>query len=205
VHGLAFSDDDIRLIKQKGASVVWCADSNMFMFNKTANVQKLLDAGVNVCVGTDSPMSGGMNLLYELKYDKEVFRKLFKKELPDELLLKMVTVNPAKAFRLKKTGQIKAGYTADFTVFANKGRTPCESVIGAGLKDVMLVVINGRPAYGNREFSGIFDALKISYQKIKLDGVDKIVVGDPLGMLRRISKAVGFKKVFPFLPVEFEV
>jgi hypothetical protein len=30
-----------------------------------------------------------------------------------------------------------------------------------------------------------------------------VVIGDLKGLLRRISKAVGFKKEFPFLPVEF--
>ncbi len=205
VHGLAFSDDDIRLIKQKGASVVWCADSNMFMYNKTANIQKLLETGVNVCIGTDSPMSGGLNLLYEMKYDRELFKKLYKKDLPDELILKMVTANPAKAFRLKKTGQIKTGFVADFAVFSNKGKTPHESVVQAELRDVMLVVINGKPVYGNAEYAHLFDALKAGCQKVKVDGVEKVITGDLIGLLRRISKAVGFKKEFPFLPVEFEV
>lgn len=204
VHGIAFTEDDIKLIRQKGASVVWCADSNMFMFNRTANVGKMLEAGVNVCIGTDSPMSGGLNLLYELKFDKAVYKKLYNKELSSEQILRMVTVNPAKAFRLKKTGQIKAGYVADCAVFANRGKTPYESVVKAELGDVLLVVINGKPAYGSREYAHLFDALKVKYQRIRLAGMDRIVVGDLVGLLRRISKAVGFKKQFPFLPVEFD-
>ncbi len=205
VHGIAFGEEDIKLIKQRGASVVWCADSNMFMFNKTANVKKMLDVGVNVCIGTDSPMSGGLNLLYEMKYDKALFIKTYKKELSDEQILKMVTVNPARAFWLKKTGMIKAGYTADLAVFAHRGKSPYESVVSAQLKDVLLVVINGKPVYGSAEYAHLFDELKLAYQRVKLDGVDKVITGDAVGLLRRISKAVGHKKEFPFLPIEFEV
>lgn len=59
VHGIAFSPSDMDQIKKAEASVVWCGDSNMFMFNQTTNIKMLLDKKINVCIGTDSPMSGG--------------------------------------------------------------------------------------------------------------------------------------------------
>ncbi len=204
VHGLAFSDDDIKLIKKRGASVVWCADSNMFMFSKTANVKKLLQTGVNLCIGTDSPMSGGENLLHEMRYDRALFKRQYKEELPDELIVKMVTTNAAKAFYLESLGRIKKGYTADFVVFNNNAASPYSSVVSARLKDVKLVVIDGKPAYGDSEYSGLFDSLKIDYQEVIVDDVEKIVIGDLNGLLKRINRAVGFEKKFPFLPVEFD-
>ncbi|HON77534.1 MAG TPA: amidohydrolase family protein [Spirochaetota bacterium] len=205
VHGLAFSDDDIKLIAKKGASVVWCADSNMFMFNRTGRVREWLNAGVNVCIGTDSPMSGGEHLLYEMKFDREYFREFYNKELPNKQIVMMVTSNPAKAFRLKKNGKVKSGYYADLTIFANKDDDPYKSVVDADLRDVKLVVIKGQPVYGDIEYRALFDSLGVAYQEIVMDGVEKIVIGDLLGVLRRISRAVGFKKEFPFMPVEFEV
>ena len=204
IHGLAFSDDDIELIKKRGASVVWCADSNMFMFNKTANVKKLLETGVNLCIGTDSPMSGGLNLLYEMKYDKIMYKKLYHTEIPDELIFRMVTINPSRAFRLKKNGSIKTGNVADLALFYNKGKDPYHSVVSAELGDVLLVVIDGKPVYGSAEYSELFEYLGVDYQEIVVDGLEKIVVGDVIGLLRRISRAVGFKKEFPFLPVQFD-
>lgn len=204
VHGLAFSDDDIKLIKEKGASVVWCADSNMFMFGKTANVKKLLQAGVNVCIGTDSPMSGGENILYEFRYDKSIYKRLFKEELPDETIVRMATINAAKAFHQKKRGRIENGYMADLAVFKNKADNPYKSVVTARLGDVRLVVIEGKPVYGDAEFSGLFDSLGIQYQELAVDGIPKIVIGDLKGVLKRINRAVGFKKEFPFMPVELD-
>jgi len=34
-------------------------------------------------------------------------------------------------------------------------------------------------------------------------GVEKVIIGDLLGLLKRINRAVGFKKEYPFLPVHY--
>jgi cytosine/adenosine deaminase-related metal-dependent hydrolase len=133
VHGLAFSDSDIALIAKRGASTVWCADSNMFMFNRTGRVKEWLDAGINVCIGTDSPMSGGLNILYEMKFDKDIYRTLYGKDIPDKTLVQMVTKNPAKAFHIKKTGQVKSGYIADLLVVRRRDSNPYRSVVARSL------------------------------------------------------------------------
>ncbi len=203
IHGIAFSESDMDLIKKKGASVVWCGDSNMFMFNKTTNIKMLLDKKVNVSIGTDSPMSGGANLLEEMKFDKRTYKKLYGEELPDETIYRMVTVNPAKGFRLYDNGSIKEGNIADFVVVKDRGGSYINSVVSAGLKDIMLVVINGLPVYGDVEFAELFKSLNVHYQEIVMDGVEKVIIGDLKGLLRRISRAVGFKKEYPFMPVEF--
>lgn len=203
IHGIAFSEEDIDLIKSKKASVVWCGDSNMFMFNKTTNIKMLLDKGVNVCIGTDSPMSGGENLLKEINFNKKLYKKMYGQELSDETIYRMITVNSARAFRLHDHGSIKSGNVADFVVVKDRGGSFINSLVSSSLKDIMLVVINGMPAYGDIEYAGLFNSLNIQYQEIVLDGREKVVIGDLLGLLKRISRAVGFKKTFPFLPVDF--
>jgi 5-methylthioadenosine/S-adenosylhomocysteine deaminase len=203
VHGLAFSKKDIDLLKQRNVNVVWCADSNVFMFNKTTNIRYLLEKGVNVSIGTDSPMSGGLTLLTELRFDRDFYRTEYKEEISAKQLVKMVTTNPAKSFRLYKNGKVDRGYLADLVLFADKG-DPYESIINAESRDVRLVVIEGLPVYGDASFTSLFDDLGVEYQHIKVQKTDKIVTGDPLGVLKRISHAVGFKKQFPFLPVDFD-
>ncbi|MCL1865439.1 MAG: amidohydrolase family protein [Spirochaetes bacterium] len=202
IHGIAFSEKDMDLIKKKDASVVWCADSNMFMFNKTTNIKMLLDKKINVCIGTDSPMSGGENLLYEMRFGKNLYKKLYGSELSDELIYKMVTVNPAKAFRLYDSGDIREGNIADLIVVKDRGGSYINSVVSAELKDIMLVVINGLPAYGDVEFSSLFDSLGVKYQNLAVAGKEKVVIGDLKGLLKRINRAVGFKKEYPFMPVD---
>lgn len=203
VHGLAFSESDIDLIRKKGASVVWCGDSNMFMYNRTTNIKMLLDKKINVCIGTDSSMSGGENLLYEMMFDKKLYKKLYAEELPDETIYRMVTVNPAKAFRLRGHGEIRPGCVADLVVVKDRGGSYINSVVAAGLRDIMLVIVDGKPAYADAEYAHLFNSLGVKYQEIVLAGVEKIVIGDLLGLFRRINRAVGFKKEFPYLPVDY--
>ncbi len=205
VHCIAFTEEDLKLVKERGASCVWCADSNVYMYNKTADVKKFLDIGINLCVGTDSPMTGGENLLYEMRFGKAYYKKFYGEELADDQILKMVTVNPARAFRLYDSGQIQKGYTADLTVFNDRGDASASSVVRADLTDVRLVVIDGKPAYGDAEFRSLFESLGVKYQDIVLNGKEKVIIGDLKGLLKRISRSVGFKKTFPFAPIEFEV
>ncbi len=204
IHGIAFDDHDIERIAQAGASVVWCGDSNMFMFEQTAKIKNMLDAGVNVCIGTDSPMSGGLNLLTELKFDKELYPDLFGETISDKQLIKMVTQNPAKAFKLDENGSIEKGMLADLVVFNKRSSDPYTSIVDAELKDVKLVIIEGMPVYGDREYQELFDVLEIPVQNILLDKSEKLIIGDLDGLLRRINRAVGFVKKLPFLPVSLD-
>ncbi len=204
VHGIAFSESDMNLIKVRKASVVWCADSNWFMFNETTNIKMLLDKGINVCIGTDSPMSGGLNILSEIKFDKSLYEEIYGEELSDKTIFRMITDNPARAFRFKNLGQIKENFQADFVIFRYRESTAYRSVINAEMEDILLVVIDGKPVYGASDFSELFDYFKIEYQEITLKGSKKIIIGDLIGLLRRISRAVGFKKEFPFIPVDFD-
>ncbi len=205
VHGLCFSESDIDRIKAAGASVVWCGDSNMFMYEKTTNIESLVKKGVNVCIGTDSPMSGGINLLHEMKFDRDLYKQLTGKSLSDEKIVRMVTSNPAKAFRMHRNGLVKKGNIADLTILRDRGGNPWQSVVEAELEDVQLVIIDGLPVYGLARYADLFDELGVGYQHIVLKGTDRIIIGDLLGLLKRVSRAVGFKKEFPFIPVEFDL
>jgi 5-methylthioadenosine/S-adenosylhomocysteine deaminase len=205
VHCLAFSDADLDLVRKRGASCVWCGDSNMFMYNKTMDAKKFMERGINLCIGTDSSATGGENLLYEMKFDQMVYERMYGEKLSDEAIVKMVTVNPAKAFRQKKLGKVEEGYIADLCVFRDRGKSPANSIVHAHLRDVLLVVIDGVPVYGDAAYQDAFDELGVEYKKIVLDGLDRLIIGDPVGLMKRISRAVGFRKEFPFLPVEFDI
>ncbi|MBN2803106.1 MAG: amidohydrolase family protein [Deltaproteobacteria bacterium] len=204
IHGIAFSKSDMELISEKGASTVWCPDSNMYMFNETTDIKMQIESGINVTLGTDSPMSGGLNLLTEMKFAKKLYKSMYGEELSDEMIFKMVSSNSAKAFHNSLIGSIKEGNTADFTLVRDRGGSPHNSIVDARMRDILLVVVDGLPAYGDLEFAHVFESLGVDYQEIVVDGVDKVVTGDLIGLLKRISRAVGFKKEFPFLPVDFD-
>ncbi len=53
-------------------------------------------------------------------------------------------------------------------------------------------------------YSEMFDELGVKYQNIIVEGTERVIIGDLLGLMKRISRAVGFKKEFSFIPVDFD-
>lgn len=60
VHGISA---DFNLLASRGASLVWCPASNLFMFSRTITSTK----GINISLGTDSTLTGSPTLLDEMK------------------------------------------------------------------------------------------------------------------------------------------
>jgi cytosine/adenosine deaminase-related metal-dependent hydrolase len=210
IHCIAFSDKDILKVAKAGASVSWCGCSNMFMFNVTAKVRKMMEAGVNVTIGTDSSATGSANLLAEIKYDRELYRKLYGEDLPAKKIFEMVTVNAAKAFLMQnKTGTLEEGKLGDVLVLKAKEDNPYENFVNAGMNDIELLVLAGKPIYGEMRFLDVFpnsgkepNALPEGYTKITVGKKEMFIKGDPAGLYREIRKKIGFKKVLDYLPFE---
>jgi cytosine/adenosine deaminase-related metal-dependent hydrolase len=204
IHCIAFSDKDIEKVAKAGASVSWCGFSNMFMFNVTAKVRKMIKAGVNVTIGTDSSATGSANLLAELKYDRDLYRKLYGEDLPAKKIFEMVTINSAKAFWMEeKIGSLDEGKLGDILVLKAKNADPYENLVNAGMKDIELLILAGKPIYGEIRFLDIFkDTLPKGYTKIKVGKKEMFVIGDPAGLYKEIRKKVGFNKELDYLPFE---
>jgi cytosine/adenosine deaminase-related metal-dependent hydrolase len=204
IHCIALSDEDIKKAAKAGASVSWCGCSNMFMFNTTAKIRKMLNAGVNVTIGTDSSATGSANILAEMKYDRELYRKIYGEDLNAKTIFEMVTINAARAFwKQDKIGSLEEGKTGDILVLKAKHDDPHENLINAEMKDIELLVLAGKPIYGQMRFLDIFKGeLPAGYTKIKVGSKEMIVKGDPAGLYREIRKKVGFKKKLDYMPFE---
>jgi len=94
--------------------------SNMKLGNGFAPVSKLLAAGVNVCVGTDSAASNNsLNMFRELSMLSYIHKGIDKNalSLSAELTLRLVVQGGAKALGLDgKIGGIEAGKKADLVL-----------------------------------------------------------------------------------------
>jgi 5-methylthioadenosine/S-adenosylhomocysteine deaminase len=208
VHCIGFSDEDIKKVKRAGASVAWCPASNRFMFNVTCKIRKLLRAGVNVALGTDSTHTGSINLLAEMKFARATYRELYGEDLPAKTLFEMATVNAAKALGLAgKVGILEPGAWADAAVFRAKAEDPYESLVLAESEDLELLTIAGVPVYGDERKYGealepIAGAEMADYGRIVVGGRRMFVKGDPATLYREVRQAVGFRKGLDYLPFE---
>ena len=206
IHCIAFSDEDIVKVAKAGASVSLCGFSNMFMFNVTSKVRKMIDAGINVTIGTDSSATGSANLLAELKFDRELYRKLYGEDLPAEKIFNMVTTNAAKAFWMHdRIGTLEEGKLGDILVLKGNNNDPYENLVNADMHDIELLTLAGKPIYGEMRFLDIFSGnLPEGYTQIKVGERSMFVKGDPAGLYTEVRKKIGYKKELDYLPFEPE-
>jgi len=120
-HCVHLSDEDIKLFAEKGANISHCIQSNLKLGNGIAPVKKMLDAGINVSIGTDGAASNNdLDMISEMHTTALVHKGVNQDAtaLPAETVLKMATANGAKTLGLKRTGELKRGFQADFFVLS---------------------------------------------------------------------------------------
>ena len=117
VHMTQIDDNDIRLIQDNNCHVVHCPESNLKLASGFCPVGKLIDAGINVAIGTDGAASNNdLDLFGELKT-----AALLAKAVADDAsvldahtALRMATINGAKALGWDdQIGSLEAGKSAD--------------------------------------------------------------------------------------------
>jgi len=202
VHAIALSDQEIELIAQRGATVAWCPASNIFLYGATANLPELLSSGVNVAIGTDSSWSGSANLLEEILYARRCAEEVFGLPLDARTILSMVTTNAATG--LQRSGEIGAlapGYLADILVLEGEESDPYQRAVRANPEDIDLLLLEGRPVLGSIRHEDIASARLSSFSRVKVNGREKFVAGDPIALRERMWEVSGTVKRFPFLPI----
>ena len=118
VHMTAMTDREIAQVAKAGASVLHCPKSNLKLASGIAPVQKLLDAGVNVAIGTDGGASNNaLDMFSELQYAAMVGKVCATDAtaVSAAMVLRMATLNGAKALGLDHLiGSLVSGKQADF-------------------------------------------------------------------------------------------
>lgn len=162
-HCVYFDDDDINIFKEKNLSVVTNPGSNTKLASGVAPISKFLDAGINVAIGTDGPSSNNcldmfreMFLVTGLSKLKEMDASAVK---PSEVL-KMATVNGAKAMGLNDCDCLAAGKQADLIMIDlhQPNMQPINNIVDnlvySGSKmNVKMTVIAGKILYENGEYN----------------------------------------------------
>jgi len=204
VHGLGLSDEDLDDIAKAKAHLITCPVSNYFMFKIIARLKEWFERNINVSLGTDSPMSGSINILEEMKFLKMAYKGKYGEDLDDRTILFMITKNPAKALRIQNEfGFIKQGYMADITIIKAKGDI-YSSLVNAWFNDIEMVILGGKVIYAFSHYKEIFEKLypQNSFSKAIIDGSERIIIGNLNTIMKQAYNFLGFKKELPFIPIE---
>jgi cytosine/adenosine deaminase-related metal-dependent hydrolase len=132
VHMNTLLEDDFQMLAElprgAGPHVVHCPGSHEYFSHPPFPIGRLHELGVNICVGTDSLASTESLSLFD------EMRLLREKEpwLRADQVLRMVTVNPARALRRRgQLGQITPGACADLIA------VPAPASLGGVYEDIV--------------------------------------------------------------------
>ena len=156
-HCVKLSDEDIEEISKINAdiSIATCPVSNLKLGCGVANISKMQETGINVCIGTDGQGSGcNLDMFEQMKYVALLQKGFYEKPelMPAYEVLKMATINGAKALGMEdKIGSIEIGKKADMILIDIKSilTTPINDLIAELVynikgSNVKTTIINGK-------------------------------------------------------------
>ncbi|MCH5198239.1 MAG: amidohydrolase [Oscillospiraceae bacterium] len=171
-HCVAIEDEDVEIIKQKNVSVVHNPTSNMKLGSGFMPLKKLLQAGINICLGTDGAASNNNLNMFEEMHLAGIIHNGYEKDataVSARDVINMATINGAALQRRENRGALTAGNRADFiAINTDKPHlhpcldVPALIVYSASASDVCLTVCDGKTLYEDGEFKTL-DKEKIIY------------------------------------------
>ncbi|AEY66738.1 amidohydrolase [Clostridium sp. BNL1100] len=172
-HCVHLSDSDLRIMKEKKASVVHNPTSNLKLGSGIARVPEMMDMGINVCLGTDGAASNNnLNMFEEMNLAAILHKGVAMNPqlMKAHDVLRMGTVNGARAIGFDDTGILSEGMKADIILvdtdkphFYPKNDPMAMIVYSAQAADVDTVIVDGNILMKNREFTQI-DEEKIKFE-----------------------------------------
>lgn len=116
-HMVHLQQEEIQLYAESGAHVVHCPESNLKLASGFCPLQQLLDAGINVALGTDGAASNNdLNMFGEMRTAALLAKGVAGDAVAGkaETILRMATINGARALGLdNQIGSIETGKAAD--------------------------------------------------------------------------------------------
>ena len=172
-HCVWVTEEDMALMLEKGVSPVHNPTSNMKLGSGFAPVQRMLDLGLNVALGTDGAASNNnLNMLEELHLAAVLHNGYHRDPtiLKPAQLLAMATRNGARLQGREDTGELAVGKKADIIALdlTRPHMVPnfdplALTVYSAQGGDVVMTMVDGKILYENGEFLTL-DADKILHE-----------------------------------------
>lgn len=156
-HCVYMTDGDIEVFKKHNLSVVTNPGSNTKLASGIAPIQKFLDAGINVAIGTDGPSSNNCLDMFREMFLVTGLAKLTNKNASavDAMeVLKMATVGGARAMGLPDCDVLATGKEADLIMIDlhQPNMQPLNNIVknivySGSKQNVKLTMIHGKILY----------------------------------------------------------
>lgn len=178
-HCVQADAEEIELLAAHDVAVAHCARSNGYLGCGTAPLTPLREAGVRVCIATDSPASTpSFDMFDEMR--TAIVGARAREQSPDALTakdaLELATLGGARALGLAdQVGSIAPGKRADLTVLSLAGtpHLPWEdpvttTVLGGSPDRVVATLVSGRTRYerGGKTWLELIDAARSARDRL---------------------------------------
>lgn len=171
-HCVTLEDSDMDIILNKGVNVVHNPSSNMKLGSGFARVQKMLDMGINVALGTDGAASNNNLDMIEEMHLASIIHNGYTQDatvMNADTVIKMATLNGALLQGRNDCGDLKVGNKADI-IAISLDKPHLRPVIdekalvtySAQSSDVCMTMVDGKILYENGEYTTL-DKEKIYY------------------------------------------
>ncbi|WP_294341809.1 amidohydrolase [uncultured Clostridium sp.] len=186
-HTILINDEDIEILKSKNVKISHNIGANAKGAKGVAPIIKMKEAGINIGLGTDGPMSGNtLDIITQMSLVGKI-HKLYSKDrtiLPSIELLEMATIDGAKVLSMEKDiGSIEIGKKADLVIIETESvnMQPIYDyystiVYSANPSNVDTVIVDGKIVVKGKELvsSELCDIRKeLLKQKNKIDTIVK--------------------------------
>ncbi len=170
-HCVHLTEKDMSILQKEDVHVLHNPSSNLKLASGFAEIEKMRNMGINICLGTDGASSNNnLNMVEEMHLASLIGKAVTgdPKAVDAYGVLEMATKNGARALGMEdRLGTIEPGMLADLILVDRTGihHAPQNDVISslvycAQASDVTHVLVNGRILYENRHFINL-DTAKI--------------------------------------------
>lgn len=148
VHATHVTDEDIQLLASRGASVVFCPESNALLEGASPPAARILEAGVPCAIGTDSAISCERLDMFEQMRFLLLSSRLRGEPLTAAQVFHLATEGGARVLGFDDRGTLKPGSVADFLLLnlpgPDAGVSPLEQVVWQASRErVADVILSG--------------------------------------------------------------
>ena len=190
-HCIVVTDEDLAILAEKGVYVAHTPKTYMKLAMGMAPLDRFLNAGVRVALGTDGPASNNdLNMLEVLRITGLVHKNRVHDPaaFPHHLLLRLATQEAARALGFVESGVLKPGAPADLILLDTRDvhwfprhSLAANIVYASHPSDVRYVFCDGRPLLWDGQL------MTLDEERIRYEAERRAfrMVGAPMRLMRR--------------------
>ncbi|HCY75860.1 MAG TPA: hypothetical protein DHV28_08050 [Ignavibacteriales bacterium] len=174
VHGISLNINHANNL----AGLIWCPDSNLFLYNKTANIIDLKNR-IPIFFGSDSNLTSDPNFWNHIRTARGI------NALNDEELINSITSMPGELLNVKGIGKIKNGYRADIVVVKKRNVNDYNTFFNVNPEDILLIIRSGKIILFDESLKQ--ECAYLNYCRFKIRGAVKFADSEIVAVIKKLE------------------